>query len=806
TQPLTYRNIGDGAVSVDPASQSGDQVKVGTPLAFTATADTGNAFKEWMVKTGTDQYSYPAGGVDGDGKPILQMNMPDAVLEVVAVFENREDPSVSWSTIGNGTVALSGHLGENTAQAAAGTELRFAAIPAAGNVFKEWRVKTGTGQYENPEGTSSVVGDVVVSQLTMDMPDDTLEVIAVFENTIPTVTGVTVSPVAAAVGAGGQFQFSATVEGENLQAQDGVTWSVAGNISNDTVISPEGLLSVAPDEPAGTLTVRATSVYDDSVYGEAAATVTVLPPAGTAPTIVTGSLPNGQVGTAYSQTLAASGTAPISWTSDDALGALPDGLSLSAAGVVSGTPTASGTFAFTVVAANGTNPNAARQLSITVAPKTVSVGAQTGVLTTGTAGSASYTVTTSNIAAGAAIGLNTNGAEGVSLDAGTAATTGGSTTITIHTTDQTPAGAHPLTLTIDGVTSEPFDLVVGSVPDTVKPTVTDVTPSGDGAALSGFIVIFFSEEMDPQTAGTVSIAGGEGVLAGGEWANGGEYRILYTGFAQGTAYRVTISGFKDISGNAMDDDGDWQFTTRTESPRDILVIGIEITGPSSISTDGGTAQLVALVTPAAATNQTLLWAVSSGGEYATLSMSGFVTAKANGTVTVRAMALDGSGVYAEHAIAVSGQKEAVVTPQEGPTNITYNSYGSAVEQAKAVVGDAVSGGNAATAQPPASSASSESSAPSNEELFSIISTIQAKMEGQPLQAGVYDLSEEDAAKLTAWLNGEQTPGAAPVVKNTASGIPWWVILLAALILAAGGVATAMILESGRRNKARRERE
>ena len=58
-------------------------------------------------------------------------------------------------------------------------------------------------------------------------------------------------------------------------------------------------------------------------------------------------LPDARIGQAYSQSLAATGgTAPYTWAL--ATGALPAGLSLSSAGVVSGTPTARGTFAFSV--------------------------------------------------------------------------------------------------------------------------------------------------------------------------------------------------------------------------------------------------------------------------------------------------------------------------------------------------------------------------------------------------------------------------------------------------------------------------
>src|SRR5579871_4492538 len=72
--------------------------------------------------------------------------------------------------------------------------------------------------------------------------------------------------------------------------------------------------------------------------------------------VVTTSLPAGQINVAYTQTTltAANGTAPYMFAVTG--GALPSGMALSSAGALSGTPTASGSFNFTVTATDSATP------------------------------------------------------------------------------------------------------------------------------------------------------------------------------------------------------------------------------------------------------------------------------------------------------------------------------------------------------------------------------------------------------------------------------------------------------------------
>jgi len=84
-----------------------------------------------------------------------------------------------------------------------------------------------------------------------------------------------------------------------------------------------------------------------------------------APAIATSSLPEGQVGTAYSTELAAElGLAPYTYTLS--AGSLPAGLSISTNGIIDGIPTAVGTSTFTIRVTDASGAFGSKDLTITV--------------------------------------------------------------------------------------------------------------------------------------------------------------------------------------------------------------------------------------------------------------------------------------------------------------------------------------------------------------------------------------------------------------------------------------------------------
>lgn len=151
-----------------------------------------------------------------------------------------------------------------------------------------------------------------------------------------------------------------------------------GNLPPGILLSPAGVLSGTPTAVGSY--ASSISAFDSSTgtgpYRDATAFTMVV---STAPPIIISptTLPNAGVATAYSTTLTASGGngGPYSYTV--VTGALPAGITLATNGTLSGTPTAGGTFNFTLRAADTAGNTGASGYTLVVSAPTISIAPTT---------------------------------------------------------------------------------------------------------------------------------------------------------------------------------------------------------------------------------------------------------------------------------------------------------------------------------------------------------------------------------------------------------------------------------------------
>ena len=151
TYTVTVGNDGNGTGTATPSTAA-----TGTEITLTAMPKEGYHFKEWQVISG---------GVTIKNN---KFTMPNDNVEVKAVFEEDvpapTEFTITMKTDGNGTASAS------HAKAIVGTEITLSATPKTGYHFKEWQV---------------ISGSVTIKDNKFIMPNDNVEVKAIFEKDAP---------------------------------------------------------------------------------------------------------------------------------------------------------------------------------------------------------------------------------------------------------------------------------------------------------------------------------------------------------------------------------------------------------------------------------------------------------------------------------------------------------------------------------------------------------------------------------------------------------------------------------------------
>jgi hypothetical protein len=243
------------------------------------------------------------------------------------------------------------------------------------------------------------------------------------------------------------------------------TWTLAsGTLPAGLTLSTGGVISGTPTA-SGTSSFTV-SVHDSGSPQQKQSVTLSITVTASKLSIATASLTAGTVNASYAATLAATGgTSPYAWTL--ASGTLPAGLTLSTGGVISGTPTASGTSSLTVRVTDSSSPEqtASMALTLTVAPPALSITSSTLVTgttntaytatLTATGGAAPYTYSWSISSGKLPAGLTLSASTGVISGTPTA---DGTSNFTVNVTDssspaQTASAA--VSITIDPETASP---------------------------------------------------------------------------------------------------------------------------------------------------------------------------------------------------------------------------------------------------------------------------------------------------------------------------------------------------------------
>jgi hypothetical protein len=366
--PITLDAPAPAAITI-PVSTLDGTAKAGTDYMATQTSVTfapgaTQAILPVTIKgiaavTPTVAFSVQLGAATG----ATQVSSGTATVTIVSHSTDASVPTAkSAPTFTATAIPDTAQVGQAYAAAVSATGVPDPAYSVSGGKLPAGIVLNArTGALSGTPTTAGHFTFTITASNTVAPPASTGDlVIDVVAPNAPAVFTAAAPPTSTKVGAAFSYQFAAS-------GSPAPAFAVAtGSLPAGTTLDPTtGVLSGSATIAANyTFTVSATNGVGTPAV-TAPITISVAP-ADVAPAFTNAQPPAGAVGAAYSYTFTASGSPAATFSV--ATGALPAGLTLNGAGLLSGTPTTAGTATFTVTATNPAGTGGTGTISLTITP------------------------------------------------------------------------------------------------------------------------------------------------------------------------------------------------------------------------------------------------------------------------------------------------------------------------------------------------------------------------------------------------------------------------------------------------------